>query len=38
MTLSDTLTTSQITKFDSLAGVDRLYDNGTVRVYRMGAP
>lgn len=31
------LTTTQIAKFDSLTGVDRLYDNGTVRVYRMGA-
>ncbi|AGL18376.1 hypothetical protein [Actinoplanes sp. N902-109] len=30
------LTATQIGKFDALAGVDRLYDNGTVRVYRMG--
>ena len=30
------LTTTQIAKFDSLTDVDRLYDNGTVRVYRMG--
>ncbi|MEV4640916.1 hypothetical protein AB0J80_26610 [Actinoplanes sp. NPDC049548] len=31
------LTTTQIAKFDSLTDVDRLYDNGTVRVYRLGA-
>ncbi|MEV6600932.1 hypothetical protein AB0M36_29405 [Actinoplanes sp. NPDC051346] len=31
------LSTTQISKFDSLREVDRLYDNGTVRVYRMGA-
>ncbi|MEV4704241.1 hypothetical protein [Actinoplanes sp. NPDC049316] len=31
------LTAAQISKFDSLTEVDRLYDNGTVRVYRMGA-
>ncbi|UQU68291.1 hypothetical protein COUCH_19255 [Couchioplanes caeruleus] len=30
------LTAAQISKFDSLTEVDRLYDNGTVRVYRMG--
>ncbi|MEV6491354.1 hypothetical protein AB0M20_22480 [Actinoplanes sp. NPDC051633] len=29
------LTTRQLTKFDSLTDVDRLYDNGTVRIYRM---
>jgi hypothetical protein len=28
------LSATQIGKFDSLADVDRLYDNGTVRVYR----
>jgi hypothetical protein len=30
------LTTPQITKFDKIPGVDRLYDNGNVRIYRMG--
>ncbi len=30
------LTATQISKFDSLTEVDRLYDNGTVRIYRMG--
>ncbi|OJF13910.1 hypothetical protein [Couchioplanes caeruleus] len=30
------LTATQIFKFDALLEVDRLYDNGTVRVYRMG--
>jgi hypothetical protein len=30
------LTTRQLAKFDSLTDVDRLYDNGTVRIYRMG--
>jgi hypothetical protein len=29
------LTTRQLTKFDALTDVDRLYDNGTVRIYRM---
>ena len=29
------LTTRQLSKFDSLTDVDRLYDNGTVRIYRM---
>ncbi|BCJ48555.1 hypothetical protein Asp14428_00300 [Actinoplanes sp. NBRC 14428] len=32
------LTATQIAKFDTLTAVDRLYDNGTVRVYRMGEP
>ena len=31
------LTAGQIGKFDSLPQVDRLYDNGTIRIYRMGA-
>ena len=35
--LTAPLSDRQLTKFDGLAGVDRLYDNGTVRVYRMGA-
>jgi hypothetical protein len=29
------LTPVQLTKFDTLADVDRLYDNGTVRIYKM---
>ena len=32
----DRLTAAQLSKFDTLTGVDRLYDNGTVRVYRTG--
>jgi len=31
------LNTAQIGKFDALTGVDRLYDNGNVRIYRMGS-
>ncbi|MFI5935240.1 hypothetical protein [Actinoplanes sp. NPDC051494] len=34
--ITSPLTAQQIGKFDDLAGVDRLYDNGIVRVYRMG--
>jgi hypothetical protein len=34
--ITEPLSAGQITKFDSLRDVDRLYDNGTVRVYRMG--
>ncbi len=34
--ITSPLTSTQIGKFDALTGVDRLYDNGTVRVYRMG--
>jgi len=30
------LTPGQLGKFDTLAGVDRLYDNGTVRIYSTG--
>jgi len=30
------LTPAQLGKFDSLTDVDRLYDNGNVRIYRMG--
>ena len=30
------LTGGQLGKFDTLTGVDRLYDNGTVRIYRTG--
>ena len=29
------LTAQQLGKFDSLIDVDRLYDNGTIRIYRM---
>jgi hypothetical protein len=31
------LTATQIGKFDSLTQVDRLYDNGELRIYRMGS-
>ncbi|GAB1691523.1 hypothetical protein [Krasilnikovia sp. M28-CT-15] len=31
------LTVAQIGKFDTLTEVGRVYDNGTVRIYRMGA-
>ncbi|MFI5493748.1 hypothetical protein [Actinoplanes sp. NPDC051859] len=34
--ITQPLSTTQITKFDSLPEVDRLYDNGVVRVYRLG--
>ncbi|MFI7542800.1 hypothetical protein [Actinoplanes sp. NPDC049599] len=34
--ITSPLTAGQLGKFDSLAGVDRLYDNGTVRIYRTG--
>ncbi|GAA2582937.1 hypothetical protein GCM10010435_70870 [Winogradskya consettensis] len=34
--ITSPLTATQLGKFDTLTGVDRLYDNGTVRVYRMG--
>ncbi|HET6529192.1 MAG TPA: hypothetical protein VFH03_01045 [Actinoplanes sp.] len=34
--LTRPLSSNQLGKFDSLPGVDRLYDNGTVRIYRMG--
>ncbi|WP_189079505.1 hypothetical protein [Mangrovihabitans endophyticus] len=34
--ITQPLTAAQIGKFDALSGVDRLYDNGTVRIYRMG--
>ena len=30
------LTTTQLAKFDQVADADRLYDNGTVRIYRVG--
>ena len=30
------LTAQQLGKFDSLIDVDRLYDDGTIRIYRMG--
>lgn len=33
--ITEPLTAGQITKFDSLTEVDRLYDNGMVRIYRM---
>ncbi|MFC3386145.1 hypothetical protein [Couchioplanes azureus] len=35
--ITEPLSVAQIAKFDTLLEVDRLYDNGTVRVYRMGA-
>jgi hypothetical protein len=34
--ITQPLTATQLAKFDGLADVDRLYDNGTVRIYRMG--
>ncbi|WP_305790193.1 hypothetical protein [Symbioplanes lichenis] len=34
--ITSPLTSTQLGKFDTLPEVDRLYDNGTVRVYRMG--
>ena len=34
--ITQPLTPAQLGKFDALADVDRLYDNGTVRIYRMG--
>jgi hypothetical protein len=33
--ITEPLTAGQISKFDSLTEVDRLYDNGMVRIYRM---
>ena len=33
--ITEPLTAGQIAKFDSLTEVDRLYDNGMVRIYRM---
>jgi hypothetical protein len=33
--ITSPLTAGQIAKFDSLTEVDRLYDNGMVRIYRM---
>ena len=35
-TFGSTLTKTQLGKFDTLTDVDRLYDNGNVRIYRMG--
>ena len=35
--ITEPLSATQIGKFDGLAEVDRLYDNGAVRIYRMGA-
>ena len=34
--ITSPLTRTQIGKFDTLIDVDRLYDNGNVRIYRMG--
>ena len=34
--ITSPLTPTQLGKFDTLTDVDRLYDNGTVRIYRMG--
>ncbi|MEU8613997.1 hypothetical protein AB0C29_39020 [Actinoplanes sp. NPDC048791] len=34
--ITSPLTVGQLGKFDSLTGMDRLYDNGTVRIYRTG--
>jgi hypothetical protein len=36
-TITSPLTATQLGKFDQLIDVDRLYDNGNVRIYRMGA-
>jgi hypothetical protein len=36
--ITEPLTLGQINKFDSLPLVSRLYDNGVVRIYQMGAP
>jgi hypothetical protein len=35
-TRQNPLARSQLTKFDTVPGADRLYDNGTIRIYRMG--
>ena len=35
--ITSPLTVGQLGKFDTLAGFDRLYDNGNVRIYRTGA-
>ncbi|MDT4990796.1 MAG: hypothetical protein QOH97_688 [Actinoplanes sp.] len=37
-TITSPLTATQLGKFDQLIDVDRLYDNGNVRIYRMGSP
>ena len=34
--ITSPLTAGQLGKFDTLTGSDRLYDNGTVRIYRTG--
>ena len=34
--ITSPLTAGQLGKFDALTEVDRLYDNGNVRIYRMG--
>jgi hypothetical protein len=34
--ITSPLTAGQLGKFDALTGMDRLYDNGTVRIYRTG--
>nr|BFE71387.1 hypothetical protein GCM10020092_046880 [Actinoplanes digitatis] len=34
--ITSPLTDTQLGKFDTLTDVDRMYDNGTVRVYRLG--
>jgi hypothetical protein len=34
--ITQPLSPTQLAKFDGLSEVDRLYDNGTVRIYRMG--
>ena len=34
--ITSPLTAGQLSKFDALTEVDRLYDNGNVRIYRMG--
>ncbi|GAB1640969.1 hypothetical protein [Krasilnikovia sp. MM14-A1259] len=34
--ITSPLTTAQIGKFDTLSEVDRVYDNGTVRIYHVG--
>jgi hypothetical protein len=34
--IAEPLTAGQLGKFDTLPDADRLYDNGTIRIYRMG--
>ena len=36
--ITEPLSAAQLGKFDTTATISRLYDNGTVRIYAMGAP